>query len=1417
MTVLPQTADVETLEDCQSSAPQRKLDLAVEPRGPVAPGQYHAIMDLLLSLRTRGIEIKCDGALLRVSATPGALDDEVRDQITRGKPAILAFLSPLGTSSPAKHRLARRGAHSAEEQMPLTHSQQRLWILQELLPGASVYNLPYAFRIEGALDADMLAASFTRLVERHEALRTTFAVHQGVPYQKIDRQLAFGVERQDLSAEPEDASRLLDILEQEARKPFDLAHGPLVRATIFALDATRHVLFFNIHHIVCDGWSIEILLDELVTIYDALAGGAHPVLPPLPVGPADFALWERENVTPDRMAEALAFFKQQLAGAPESLELPTDRARGGEFSYRGASHNFAIDPELVRALTALGQQHQSTLYMVMLAAFDVMLSRSSGQKDVVVGSPVAGRQELGAEGEGLVGFFVNTIVLRTNLADEPTFIDLLSRVRAACLSTYEHQSLPFQWLVESLNPSRDRSRTAVYQAMFAFQDARQRRLSRGELRWTRIEALQAGGAKTDLTLLLEHHASNTAPLLLGSLEFSSDLFDRQTIERFARDYETLLRSIVANPDRSVARLDLLHPDTRQALQKLNATARPLPTLAGGGFHELIEAQTLRAPAAIAIIDSVESLTYAELERRANRLANHLVGLGVGRGSRVGVAVGRSARLLQATLGILKAGAAYVPLDPDFPTERLEYMLRDAELSLVISESSLRDRLPAGDHRMLWLDRDAEAIGAAGDGASSVRNGGADPAYVIYTSGSTGRPKGVVLPHRAVVNFLASMAAEPGCTSRDKLIAVTTLSFDIAVLELFLPLTVGARSIIAPREALTDGGRLLRLIAEHDATIMQATPVTWQLLLDAGWSGKPGFKALCGGEAFPAIANTQLYILDEHRQQVPFGVMGELYIGGEGVALGYLHRPELTQERFVPDAFSVHPAARLYRTGDLARQLPDGVLFVGRADNQIKLRGHRIELGEIEAVLNGEADVARCAVVIRDFGAGDQRIVAFVVSAEAATVDTDRLRRWARARLPDYMVPQHIVVLPTMPLTPNGKIDRRALPMPQVSGPSRDESKIAPSNAIEELLLQLWRRVLQVDEIGVTDNFFDLGGHSLLAVRLAQLISEACHVDLSLAVIFKAPTIREQSIAIDGGFDADGISVVPLHPHGERKPLFCICGINLYQHLARNLGANRPVYGVFLPVEGALFGKQGTKLSVREMAAEYVKAIRGQQPKGPYHLAGVSFGGVLAYETAQQLWAAGEEVGVLALLDVVLPEGFEFSWRRFAREHLRRLRAQGPSYLGEKRDELREKADAWLDQKSAGLPRIAGPWLQRVRAVLHPPVPATMATKHADGSTEASVEALQRLRVDQYDAASREYLLTLRPYPGAAVLFRARDEDRPVGSRVRPDCGWSRYISPAKMTLHEVPGDHLGILTETSVRELARLLRARFELEPSTTT
>jgi amino acid adenylation domain-containing protein len=1101
-----------------------------------------------------------------------------------------------------------------------------------------------------------------------------------------------------------------------------------------------------------------------------------------------------------------------------------------------------LDDSVIRRLSALADGRGTTLEHALLAAFQLLLSRYSGQRDLLTGYGVANRAL--PESRGLVGRLGNTVIVRTNLDDDPSFLELLERVRTGCFAAARHEDVPFALVEKALAP--ETSSGSLFQARFQFRNSSAPRPGAVLSTWTPL-ALPTTAVETEIGLAVEQGDRG----LSARLEYSTDLFEPETAERMARNYARLLAAAVNRPDSPVSELALIHADEQRALRLLNATEAPVPE--ARGFHAMIAAQAGRTPERVAVIWGENELTYGELERSANQLANLLVERGVKRGMRIGIAVGRNQLLLMATLAVAKAGAAYVPLDPEYPSERLAYMIDDATIPLILSESAVRARLPEGSFQTILLDQEADALGARSERPPEVGNEPSDVGYVIYTSGSTGRPKGVQVPQGAIVNFLASMASVPGCTEDDRLIAVTTLSFDIAVLELFLPLTVGARTIVASRECLVDGERLAALIERHDATIMQATPVTWQLLLDAGWAGRPdSFKALCGGEAFPRrlaqrliprcasvwnmygptettvwstcqrltnpeapilvgkpIANTETYVLDAGRRVAPFGVAGELYIGGLGVTHGYLERPELTAERFVEDTFSGRPGARLYRTGDLARQWPHGLELIGRADNQVKLRGHRIELGEIEALLESDTEVSRAAVVVREFGAGDSRLVAYVTRSGDEPVGEARLRAALGARLPGYMVPGHFVELPRMPLTPNGKIDRKALPMPDTlaSAPTV-RAREQPVNAIEELLLTVWQRLLRFDEIGVTDDFFDLGGHSLLALKLLQGINETCKLELPLSFVFEARTIRKQAESINAGQRASGPTVVPLQT-GAESPLFCICGISLYQTLARRLGPDRPVYGIFAPAEQTMLEDGHVRFGVRELAAEYVRAIVETHPRGPYYLAGVSFGGSLAYEVAQQLRAAGRDVGFVAILDVVVEPEAASSQRAWTTDRIVRVVERGPRYWLEKAREIARRAvdSAQHEAREARelvrrklLVRLPEEWLKHL-----PGFAASGAPSSTDPADELA--RLHDLRDRHYDRAWREYREQLEPFDGTVVVVRARDEQR--DELVGDDCGWSRYVASDKLHCHTIPGDHLGILQEPNVALLADALRGYF--------
>jgi amino acid adenylation domain-containing protein len=1071
---------------------------------------------------------------------------------------IEARLSRQGRSSGIVPRAHGDGA-------PLSFAQERLWFLEQLEPGSATYNMSVARHLGGALDEAVLERALGEVVRRHEALRTVFREVDGSPVQVIAPFGGFTLPVEDLSGlgeaerEGEASRRAMD----EARLPFDLAAGPLFRAALLRLGEEDHLLLLSMHHIVSDGWSIGVLLREIWTLYEAYRQGGEPPLPELPVQYADYAVWQREQLKGQALDRQLSYWRERLAGAPELLELPTDHPRPPVQTFHGANERIDLSSELLEQLQALGRSEGATLYMVVLSAFQVLLSKYSGSEDVVVGSPIAGRTR--KEVAGLIGLFVNTLVLRTDLSGDPGFREVLGRVREVTLGAYEHQELPFEKLVAELQPERSLSHSPLFQVSFSLQDGGPP--AGGGVAGLQARAVEAefGTTKFNLELNFAVHAQG----LRGVLSYSTDLFDRSTVQRMLGHLEWMLEQVAADPDVRLSRLELLSAEERgRVVEAWNRTDAEYP--ADRCIHELFEAQAARTPDGVAVEFEGASLTYAELNARANRLAHHLRGRGVGPEVRVGICLERSPEMMVGILAVLKAGGAYVPLDPGLPAERLAYMLDDSAVPLVLVQAALREAVPAREGvEVLAVDALAERLAAE---PAENPAGGASPdslAYVIYTSGSTGRPKGVMNHHGGVVNLLWSMRGTVAMAPGDRLLAITTLAFDISVLELFLPLLSGARVEVLARSTASDPALLREAVAAGGGTVLQATPATWRLLLDDGWEGAESLRALSGGEALPTelaarlrervgalwnvygptettiwstaqhlragpdvggghvsigapVANTRVYVLDRHLSPVPAGVPGELYIGGSGVARGYLGRPGLSAEKFVPDPFAAEPGARLYRTGDRARWRPDGTLeFLGRNDHQVKVRGFRIELGEIEAALRAHESVTDCVVAAREDVPGDRRLVAYVVGG----VEADPLREHVRRSLPEYMVPSAFVFLDALPLTPNGKLDRKALPAPEFA--SAEERYVAPRTPTEEVLAGIWAEVLRLERVGVTESFFSLGGHSLLAVRVISRVRQALGVEASLRDVFERPVLADFARGLQTAARAEATAIVPV--------------------------------------------------------------------------------------------------------------------------------------------------------------------------------------------------------------------------------------------------------------------------------------------------
>jgi amino acid adenylation domain-containing protein len=930
-----------------------------------------------------------------------------------------------------RYRVPPLTAQQRGEAIPLSYAQERLWFLNQLGLAGSAYNIPMALRLDGKLDVQALERSFSELFGRHEILRTRFRSIGGTPVQMVSPSTSVKLLVSDISglnqADSENEVRRLS--RKEAEHSFDLEEGPLVRASLIRLGIEQHVLLLTMHHIIADGWSLSILNRELGALYRSYTQGSAASLPLIPVQYADFAIWQRDWLQGPTLEEHLQYWKEALRGGPVELAIPTDRPRSSVGSFKGSTFRFVVPPKLLAAMKELGRSEGATLFMVAMAAYQLLLSRWSGQQDIVVGSPVAGRTH--RETEGLIGFFVNTVVLRADLSGELTFRQLLGRVKEVTLGAYAHQDLPFEALVKELRPDRSLTRQPIFQAWMALQNYPEEHLALPGLVWTWMDA-ERDITIFDLALYLYENSEG----LSGAFQYATDLFDAQTIERMAGHYQNILRGILISPDCRVHELSLLSEAERRVLTvDWNATSAPYPQ--GTCIHDLFSRQASHTPDAIAVECDGLSLSYAELNARANQLGRYLRRLGVRPGQLVAICVDRTPRLLVGLLGILKAGGAYVPLEPAHPMERLQRIMTDAAPNVLLTEAAFKSSFSKDSARLVVWDDCQIAIAVESSGDLDANTFGVQPndlAYVIYTSGSTGEPKGVMIEHAAVVNFLTSMQRNPGIRSVDRVLAVTTVSFDIAALEIYLPLISGAEVVVATQSAARDARELMALIEARDISLLQATPATWQLLLSGGWSGRPTLKALCGGQAMTTvlssqivsrveslwnmygptettiwscvrrieetagrdrpvesigqpIANTEIYILDRRCQLIPNGTVGEIYIGGTGLARGYLNRPELTADRFVSDPFIGLPGRRLYRTGDLGRWRPDGTIdYLGRNDHQVKIRGYRIELGEIEAQLLRHPHVNDAAVIAREDLPEENQLVAYVVGQRSALRD-----------------------------------------------------------------------------------------------------------------------------------------------------------------------------------------------------------------------------------------------------------------------------------------------------------------------------------------------------------------------------------------------------------------------------------------------
>jgi amino acid adenylation domain-containing protein len=1325
---------------------------------------------------------------------------------------------------------------SREGELPLSFAQQRLWFLNELMSNSPFYNMPGAVRLEGELDMTALSQVLSELVRRHESLRTGFVSVDGRARQVIAQKGGINLAIIDLSSLDEQQRELeaKKISTREAEQPFDLSQSPLLRAQLIRMSEQEHIALVTMHHIISDGWSMGVLIRELAVLYQAFCKGEASPLPELEVQYVDYAVWQREWLQGEVLQKQLDYWKSQLEGAPPALELPTDRPRPAAQTFNGSMEGFSFGSELTGALEELSRREEVTLFMMLMAAFNTLLYRYTGQEDIVVGTPIANRNR--AEIEGVIGFFINALALRTELSGGDSFRDVLRRVKATALEGYANQDLPFERLVDELGVVRDMSRSPVFQVMLVMQNFPIPSIETSGLR-LRPYDLDNRTAKFDLQLFIFEMRGEIS----GALEYNTDLFDAETIGRMISHFETLLRSAVADPQERISKLEMLsESERRQILYEWNETRAEYA--ADKSIHELFEEQAERTPDAIAVVYEEEQVSYAELNRRANRLAHYLISRGVGPDVLVGVCLERSIEAIVGIFAILKAGGAYVPLDPDYPEQRVAFMLRNAQAQLLLTQSHLLKSLPQSESKAVCLDEDWEDVSRHSHENPGVIVSDANLAYVIYTSGSTGIPNGVAMTHRAVTNLMIWQSRQFREDEAQRTLQFSSMSFDVSLQEIFSSLCRGGTLILIGAEQRSDPESLLSLLREKDverlhmpnAALQQLAevaessgrvPASLQVIVPSGEQLRisPAVKHLF--EALPSckldnqygpsethvttayrlgprledwptlpplgrpIANTEIYLLDEELQVVPPGVAGELYIGGVALARGYLNRQEVTAEKFIPDPFGGNAGARLYRTGDVARYLADGnIEFLGRVDHQVKVRGYRIELGEVEAVMAQHWGVRQVAVTVREDVPGDKRLVAYVVAEQESAVEVSELQSYLKERVPEYMVPSAIVLMEEMPLTPSGKVNRKGLPSPSARRPEHLQGYVAPRSETEQVLAEIWSEVLGIERVGVHDDFFELGGHSLLAVRLWSQLRQKFDQNLPLASIFQFNTIEQLAGLLDSSDPLARMSpLVAIQPDGTKKPFFCVHpggGLAMvYYPLAKAIGMDYPFYSFQYPM---LHAEREPYGSIREIASEYIAAMREAQPRGPYLLGGWSFGGLVAFEMAQQLKEQGEQVELLAMLDTMLHRTGEVEKNE---EEKPVLRAALEMALA-----MSDKQDVSVgDMRKALPPQMIEQLLQEV----------------APGLVDVVLPELEELEVGKLvgvfkavEQLIRDY--EVRGYRGEVTLFLA-EEEREKAEEEEEIRRW-REVAEGGLQVHRAPGKHMNFVSPPHVTVLAELLR-----------
>jgi len=1387
-------------------------------------------------------------AMQVISRSRQAFNIEVPLQLLFEKPTIAVLASQIlnrNTDAREHQRIPQRiNKQSAE----LSFAQQRLWFLAQLEPDSAAYNIVEAVQLQGKLNVEALQQSLNAIVAHHEALRTNFiASDNGIPVQVIGLPRSVELMVIDLTQE-----EVQNILNQQAQRPFNLATDLMLRATLLQINQHKHILLLVMHHIASDGWSMGILWRQLATIYEAFLKNKPNPLSKLPIQYADFAVWQRQWLSDEVLSSKLEYWKTQLVGSNHVLELPTDQQRPPIQTYRGATQSLMLPQRLTASLIALSQQESVTLFMTLLAVFGTLLHRYTGQEDVSIGSPFAGRDRL--ETEGLIGFFINTVVLRLNFSGHPSFRSLLSRVQNVVLGAYTHQDMPFEKLVEELQPERDTSRNPLFQVWFNMLNLGDIQLELPGLSCEPI-SMPEPASMFDLSLYVIEQKQE----IQLKLVYNVDLFAPERMAQMLEQFNHLLIQILENPDVSIADVSLVTPLTQSLLPN---PQQPLCPQWQGTVHTFFSEQAQRIPQQLAVVDAQVSLTYAELDKSANQLANYLLANKIQSQDIIAIYGDRSAALVVSILGVLKAGAAFIILDPGYPASRLIDCLQLVQprgwLQITAARELPKDLLEYIDLsckcRLQLPSNSTTAVHSLLQDYTTadprVRVEADHLAYVAFTSGSTGKAKGVKGTHRPLSHFIKWQIKTFGLNQSDKFSLLSGLSHDPLLRDIFTPLSLGATLCIPDQKDIETSGQLASWMQQRQISIAHLTPAMAQLLTAktttittalryvffAGdvltqqnvnrirnfaplstcvnyygatetpqamgyfiiphdsWGEVSSFK-----QTIPlgrGIEDVQLLVFTSKLQLAGIGEVGEIYVRTPYLASGYIGNHE-AQERFILNPLTEIPSDKLYKTGDIGRYLPDGnIEILGRIDHQVKIRGFRIELGEIEATLGKYPTVQETVAIAPEDVSGDKQLVAYVVPKSNQLCTTEDLRHFLKEKLPSYMIPTAFVMLESLPLTPNGKVDRLALPVLEQVRQEAEQTCVAPRDHLESQLVQIWQQVLGIQRVSIRENFFDLGGHSLLAIKLFGQIQTQFNQKLPITTLFGSGTVealadvlRQQQkkpfehqvlIAEQENLEPAWSSLVEIQPNGSRPPLFCIHalggGVLCYHSLAQHLGSDQPVYG--LQPKG-LDGKEPPLTRVEEMAFHYIREIQTIQPNGPYFLAGYSFGGIVAFEMAQQLHSRGEKVELLAMLDTCLPNSStRLPFRRRVLVHVDNLLEQGPGYL-------RHKLVGWSEH---------GKYSLREKYMRFLGIKETLPEddKHLE-VMDANVQAASKY--------------TFQVYSGRIILFRTDDKSRTeaVGEQYDLQFGWGSLVSGG-IEIHHIPGSHNTFLLEPHVRVLAKKLK-----------